>query len=259
MLNIVSDQITLIILFSIRVLVILSFVPVLSGEQSPVFIRIVLAFLTVFSLQQFIPADLMQVPQTAYAFLFMIFGEALIGALIGFFVRLVFLMLSILSEFFTTQMGLRAAQIVNPITQTETVIIQQFISFLVLIVFLSSFTLQKIFFYGILQSFYTLSAEKIFAMGQESFLFIFAAFFTVFQRSFLIAFPIFAALFLVNIGLGLVGKVAPQMNVLILGIPIQIAVGFIMLIIFIPNIVHGIEIVFDWTFEHLRLLVGVRR
>ena len=258
MLNVLSDQITIIVLFSIRVLVILSFVPVISGKQSPFFIRIILSFLTVFSLQQFIPADIMKVPQTIYAFIFMIVGEFFIGVLIGFFVRLIFIMLGIFSEFFTTQMGLRSAQVVDPITQTQTVVIQQFTSFLVLIVFLSSYTLQKLFFYGIFQSFHTLNAQNIFAMGRETLVFIFVAFFTIFQRSFLISFPIFTALFLVNIGLGLVGKVAPQMNVLILGIPIQIIVGFIVLIIFIPNIVHGIEIVFDWLFDHLQLLVGAK-
>ena len=39
------------------------------------------------------------------------------------------------------------------------------------------------------------------------------------------------ALFLVNVMLGLMARVAPQMNVFVVGFPIQITVGLIMLIV----------------------------
>ena len=49
-----------------------------------------------------------------------------------------------------------------------------------------------------------------------------------------IAAPVAVALFLVNITLGLMARVAPQMNVFIVGFPIQITVGLIMLIVSLP-------------------------
>lgn len=249
----------IILILSVRVLVILSLTPVVSGQQSFFFVRIVLAILTVFSIQQFIPETTFQLPQNISELIVMLSAEALIGAIIGFFIRLVFTLLSIFSEFFTTQMGLRAAQVVNPITQTETVVIQQLVSLMILVVFLSSYSLQKVFYHGVLQSYYALNAQTLFEFGSKSMFFILTGFITLFERSFLIAFPIFSALFLVNIGLGLVGKVAPQMNVLILGIPVQIAVGFALLVLFIPNIVYSIEVTFDWSFNYLKTIIGAFR
>ncbi len=51
---------------------------------------------------------------------------------------------------------------------------------------------------------------------------------------FQIAAPVAVALFLVNVMLGLMARVAPQMNVFIVGFPIQISVGLMMLIVTVP-------------------------
>ena len=59
-----------------------------------------------------------------------------------------------------------------------------------------------------------------------------------FAQSFLIVFkisaPVVVALFLTNVALALMARVAPQMNVFVIGLPIQVAVGFTMMIIALP-------------------------
>jgi flagellar biosynthetic protein FliR len=59
-----------------------------------------------------------------------------------------------------------------------------------------------------------------------------------FGRSLSIVFQIGAptavALFIVNVSLGLLAKTAPQMNVFVVGLPLQIMVGLVMLIITMP-------------------------
>jgi flagellar biosynthetic protein FliR len=49
-----------------------------------------------------------------------------------------------------------------------------------------------------------------------------------------IAAPVAVTLFLVNVTLGLMARVAPQMNVFVVGFPLQIGIGLTMLIIAIP-------------------------
>ncbi|MFO7727240.1 MAG: flagellar biosynthetic protein FliR, partial [Desulfonatronovibrio sp.] len=44
-----------------------------------------------------------------------------------------------------------------------------------------------------------------------------------------IAAPIITAVFLVNLGLALISRAAPQMNVLLIGFPMKIAIGFLFL------------------------------
>jgi Flagellar biosynthesis pathway, component FliR len=66
------------------------------------------------------------------------------------------------------------------------------------------------------------------------------------QRAFMIALrislPILGSILLAEVGLGFVARTVPQMNVFILGIPIKIGVGFVVLLTILPSsvdIFHG--------------------
>jgi flagellar biosynthetic protein FliR len=51
---------------------------------------------------------------------------------------------------------------------------------------------------------------------------------------FKIAAPVAVALFVTNVALGLMARVAPQMNVFVVGLPLQIGIGLIMLAVSLP-------------------------
>ena len=59
-----------------------------------------------------------------------------------------------------------------------------------------------------------------------------------FSQAFLIVFriaaPVVVSLFITNVALAFMARVAPQMNVFIVGLPIQITVGLTMMIISLP-------------------------
>jgi flagellar biosynthetic protein FliR len=59
------------------------------------------------------------------------------------------------------------------------------------------------------------------------------------QRIFVIAMklslPVFGAVLLADVGLGFVARTVPQMNVFILGIPLKITVGFVVLLAVLPS------------------------
>jgi flagellar biosynthetic protein FliR len=57
---------------------------------------------------------------------------------------------------------------------------------------------------------------------------------TVFELGLLIALPYMALLLFVNLALGVVSRVAPQLNVFAIGFPVTIASGLILLAIGLP-------------------------
>jgi flagellar biosynthesis protein FliR len=57
-----------------------------------------------------------------------------------------------------------------------------------------------------------------------------------FLRVFRIAAPAITALFLTNVALALMARVAPQMNVFVIGLPMQVGVGLVMLAVSLPLI-----------------------
>lgn len=257
--SIVNDF-QILLLMSIRILVLLSFTPIISASQTPFFIRVVLAGIIAYIIKNVLGITPFETPSTLSQFVITFAGEALIGAVIGFYIQMIFMFLTSVSEFFTTLMGLRAAQVLNPLTGVQTIIVTQFISLIVMLVFISSYTLQKIFYYGIMQSFIALNTQAIFTSDTQSFLgFLFYSFSQLFERSFIIALPMFIALLIVNIGLGLFGKVAPQMNLLVLGLPLQVGMGMVFLLLFLPLFVNSIESTFDNMFHYITSFIRMMK
>jgi flagellar biosynthetic protein FliR len=64
-----------------------------------------------------------------------------------------------------------------------------------------------------------------------------------------ISLPIFGAVLLSEVGLGFVARTVPQMNVFILGIPIKIAVGLVVLLTVLPSCVDIFHSEIDRTVE----------
>ena len=245
-LSFISNEFQILSLIAIRVLIILSFTPIISSAQVPFLIRIVIAVVFAYIIRNNIGLGVLIPPNNLGTFLVFLAGEAMIGAIIGFYIQMVFLFLTTISEFFSTQMGLRASQVLNPLTGSETVVVSQFISIIVMMVFLSSYMLQKIFYYGITQSFMVLNSQTIFQHQNQSFLgVLFYGFAKLFEQAFIISLPMFISLMLVSIGLGLFGKVAPQMNLLVLGLPIQVGLGLLFLMFFLPSMITAMEGLFD--------------
>ena len=66
-----------------------------------------------------------------------------------------------------------------------------------------------------------------------------------------LAFPILITLFVLSVTLGLLAKAAPQMNIFMLGFPIQIGVGFLIMITVIGAIALGMSSALNKSFEGL--------
>jgi flagellar biosynthetic protein FliR len=81
----------------------------------------------------------------------------------------------------------------------------------------------------------------------------------IFSQAFVVAVqiaaPIFATLLLVNIGLGIMARLVPQMNVFILGFPVTIGVGMIILIGALPYYTGGIRSLFGQLSSSMRTVI----
>ena len=62
----------------------------------------------------------------------------------------------------------------------------------------------------------------------------------IFSAALIIALPLIAALFFVNIIVGLLTRVAPQMNIFSVGFPLTILVGFVLLTVALPSMSRSI-------------------
>jgi flagellar biosynthetic protein FliR len=74
----------------------------------------------------------------------------------------------------------------------------------------------------------------------------------LFSAGVLLSLPIVAALLIANIAMGVLSRVAPQLNLFAVGFPVTIVSGFVVLTISLPYFGAALERLFDQSFVALR-------
>jgi flagellar biosynthetic protein FliR len=159
--------------------------------------------------------------------------EIIIGAAIGLTVQLAFAAVSMAGEQIATSMGIGFASMVDPQTGTQSPVLTQFMSIMLLRIFLV-IEGHHVLLRHVVASYGVLPVGGDF-LDPKMFLDITKAAGLIFSAAFIIGLPLIAALFFVNIIVGLLTRVAPQMNIFSIGFPLSILVGFVLLLIALPS------------------------
>jgi flagellar biosynthetic protein FliR len=159
--------------------------------------------------------------------------EIIIGAAIGLTVQLAFAAVSMAGEQIATSMGIGFASMVDPQTGTQSPVLTQFMSIMLLLIFLV-IEGHHVLLRHVVASYGVLPVGGDF-LDPKMFLDITKAAGLIFSAAFIIGLPLIAALFFVNIIVGLLTRVAPQMNIFSIGFPLSILVGFVLLLIALPS------------------------
>ncbi len=153
--------------------------------------------------------------------------EALFGLALGLAMNMVFMGLQMASRIIGVQMGFGLGAVLDPITGAEFGTFDQFYALLVTLVF---FTING--HYLVIQTLAeTLRAVPLgtfdpFTLQLAGITSLMAGLMVTAVR---IAMPVMAALFLADLGLGFVARTVPQMQVLVVGAPIKIVIGVLVL------------------------------
>ena len=130
-------------------------------------------------------------------------------------------------------MGIGFASMVDPQTGTQSPVLTQFMSIMLLLIFLV-IEGHHVLLRHVVASYGVLPVGGDF-LDPKMFLDITKAAGLIFSAAFIIGLPLIAALFFVNIIVGLLTRVAPQMNIFSIGFPLSILVGFVLLLIALPS------------------------
>ena len=215
----------------LRVLALFSALPVFAQRGVPVRARVGLAFLIAFCAQPSLPAMPPMALDSAPAFLAIV-QQVLIGVSLGFAVRIVFSAVEFAGEIIGLQMGLNFAGFFNPMTGGESTAVSRFFGVAVgwLFIVINGHLL---LIGAVVQSFHA------FPVGPEPFAFLRAVQpqvwgIEVFRLGLWIALPMIGMLLFVNLVLGVISRVAQQMNIFSIGFPITLSVGLIGVLLTLP-------------------------
>lgn len=181
--------------------------------------------------------------------------EFMVGVTLGLVGAMIFAAINISGMFVDMQMGLAMANVFDPQTGTSTPITGQFKYVLATLLFLG-FDGHHGLLTAIMQS-YSFFPVGGFHVNGDLISVIVQTFTIMFLLGIKLAMPIVAALFLTDVGLAILSRAVPQMNVFVIGMPLKIIVGLLMLIVAMPAFVYLMRELFQTMFEQLDTVLRV--
>lgn len=219
----------------IRVLAVLSALPVLAQRAVPARLRIGFAFLVALCAQAALPASVLPPPDTpldSVLGLTLVAQQVFIGLALGFAVRVIFAAVEFAGEIVGLQMGLNFAGFFDPSTASQSTATARLFSTLVgwLFIVINGHLLVVVAVVGSFQAFpatpqplsFLLQLDPI-QWGTE-----------MFRLGLWIALPLVTMLLFVNLVLGVISRVAAQINIFAIGFPVTLGVGLLGLLLTLP-------------------------
>ncbi|HPB48583.1 MAG TPA: flagellar biosynthetic protein FliR, partial [Exilispira sp.] len=153
-------------------------------------------------------------------------------------------------ELFSYQMGLGISEVLDPLSEIEVPIVSQVFQIFGMLIFIAIDGME----YEILvlrKSFEIVSYVDFSTKINDMFPEVIILFRDLFLISLQIAIPIIVTLLILNITLGIISKFAPQVNIFMVGINIQVIVGFILILLYIPFFSDFAKNLFDNLFVRI--------
>lgn len=231
--------------------------PVFSTRNVPKTFKIGLCFFV--SLLVFLTYGMKQtiVPDAEY--ILVIIREILVGVLLGFAAYLFFTVINTAGSFIDMQMGFGMASIIDPMTGASAPLLGNFKGMIATLVFLS-INGHHYLLSALLQSYDWIPLSNALFLhlktGSIS-TFLVQMFAQTFMLALQMSAPLVAAMFLTDVGLGFLARTAPQYNVFVIGIPIKILIGLLMLAVLMPGLVTLYEHIFAQMFDAMQMLFSI--
>lgn len=231
-----------------RLLGLMATAPILSDRSIPK--RIKLGFGLVFTF--IIMPTLPEIPKFeifSLQGLLILVQQMIIGLAMGFCVRLVFSAIGVAGQLIGMSMGLGFATFFDPQTQSQSTAISQFLTMLLMLIFLS-LDGHLMMITALANSFVTMpiavegggiSPMKIVTWGE-----------TIFSTGVLLALPAVAALLITNMALGILTRTAPQLNLFGIGFPVTMSIGFLVLALALQGMLMPMKNMVQESIEYMQ-------
>ncbi|ADU66103.1 flagellar biosynthetic protein FliR [Desulfurispirillum indicum] len=251
------QEINTFILSFIRTLSIVVSMPVLGGEQVKMQVKIGLSLLVSALLFPMVSAHGAVIPPNIFELMIVIFKEIFIGLAIGFAGQIILGIIQFAGQIMGFQVGLSMSNVLDPMTNIQVPIIGQFLTIFVVLLFLLANGHHYVFM-GLYES-YTLIPLGMLSFGNlggfAQLVIELAA--TIFYVGFKITGPVFVVVLISQSINGILGKMVPQINLLTVGLPVQIFFGLLTLALVIPALRVVLEGIFSQFYRNIFIILRI--
>jgi flagellar biosynthetic protein FliR len=226
------EQIQLFLLIFLRVSAIVALTPILGDRTVPLRVKGGLSILIAGLLFPVVRVEMPALAFDTVSLFFRMASELIIGVVIGFAARLVFAGIQLAGQLVGFQMGFSIVNVIDPVNSMEVSIIAEF-QYLVAVLIFLGMNGHHLFLSALADSFRLIPPLGFHLKGglMQTML---GSMKDMFEVAIRMGAPIIAMLFFTSVGLGLVARTVPQINIFIVGFPLQIAIGLIGIGITLP-------------------------
>lgn len=229
-----------------------------SGRNIPVQVKVGFASFVAFLIFTVLLPEKVVISGEVFGYFLQFLGEVLVGFIIGFLTQLVFGAFQLAGQIMDMQMGFGIVNVVDPQYGIQIPVLGNFKYILALLFFLT-IDGHHLLLEGLVRS-YELIPLGTMSISGSIYKYIFELAGGMFVTALKVSLPVVAALFITDLALGVVARTVPQMNVFIVGLPLKIGVGLVLLIVVLPLYIWLFGVVFERLFEDLeRLLLLLSR
>jgi flagellar biosynthetic protein FliR len=235
----------------LRVMALIMTAPILSEKSIPKRVKIGLGMLITFVIAPTLPP--MNIPIFSPQAVWLALQQVLIGVAIGFTMQLAFAAIRTAGELIGLQMGLSFATFFDPGSHLNMPVLARVIDMLAMLLFLT-FNGHLWLISMLVDTFHTLPIGGN-PVNSNAFLALTRAAGLIFINGLMLALPVITLLLTVNLSLGLLNRMAPQLSVFVIGFPITLTVGLILMGLLMPLIAPFCEHLFSEIFNLLSDIV----
>lgn len=235
-----------------RILALVATAPLLGNPSVPVRVKLGLAVMITVLVMPLVEKSLPQIDPASGVGFAILLQQILIGIAMGLVMRIVFVAVEMAGELIGLQMGLGFAVFFDPQNSGQIDIVGRFLGVIASLAFLAidghlimialisqSFSTLPIGLEGMTNATFTTLAN----WGSE-----------IFKSGLQLSLPVLTALLITNLALGVLTRVAPQLNIFAVGFPLTLTIGLLVMALSMPFYAPILEHLVQ---DGLNLMMGI--
>lgn len=235
-----------------RILALVATAPLLGNPSVPVRVKLGLAVMITVLVMPLVEKSLPQIDPASGVGFAILLQQILIGIAMGLVMRVVFVAVEMAGELIGLQMGLGFAVFFDPQNSGQIDIVGRFLGVIASLAFLAidghlimialisqSFSTLPIGLEGMTNATFTTLAN----WGSE-----------IFKSGLQLSLPVLTALLITNLALGVLTRVAPQLNIFAVGFPLTLSIGLLVMALSMPFYAPILE---QLVQDGLNLMMGI--
>lgn len=236
----------------LRILALISTAPILSERTISKKVKIGLALMITWIVAPSLPMS--NVTIFSAAGFWLAAQQILIGIMLGFTMQFAFAAIRTAGEIIGLQMGLSFATFFDPGSRLNMPVLARFMDMLAMLLFLT-FNGHLWLISMLVDTFHTLPIGGD-PINSNVFMALTRAGGLIFLNGLMLALPLITLLLTLNIALGLLNRMAPQLSVFVIGFPVTLSIGMLVMAALMPLIAPFAEHLFSEIFDLLADIVS---